>query len=928
MNGVKKLACCVVLSAIALCAKSALAGSASLYVQDGLIACWDGIENAEPGRHDGTATVWKDIVHGYEFNLTNVTVEADRMTFAGSADSYGTLNAADTTSTFVAARKGTMEIVYASRTPRSSAPTSQVLLQSTTGSGLAFGYLSGVYIVPTTGSSANSLFQFPIDTNTNSVSIRYSAGNPVSPIYANSRSLSVYSGGRDAFGKPDDSTTFIGVRASKADNTHFPGSIYCIRLYNRHLTADEIAANHALDVKRFLGGGNLANDMLEVTASPAGADRGSPSPAYGSTTGLAAGQEMPVSCGATPWTNATMSVWYSCAGWKLYDENGSVVSNGTDTSFTYTHPAPAEYRKLEWQWDKHFIRKSSAASLYVQDGLVACWDGIENAGAGQHDDAATVWRDIVHGYEFNLTGVTVDADRMTFAESADSCGVLSSNDTASTFGVAKSGTMEIVYASRSSEMPQVLLQSTSDSGLALGFLRGHIFPATGPSAAPIFPYTMNKQLNSVSVRYSAGKPVSPIYTNGWSLAALNNKDTLGNSDNQTTFIGASASKLNLFPGSICCIRLYDRQLTDEEITMNYALDVRRFIEGRTIANDMLEVTASPAGADCASPSPAYGVTTGLAAGDTFVVSCGATPVLNDAETVRYDCTGWKLYDMFGNVVSNGTGTSFTYIHPAPAAYRNLEWQWNKHVVKKQSTASLYVRDGLVACWDGIENAGRGRHDDMPSTWVDIIGALGIAIPEWVTVESNGFYSVSSTDTRTYPAISSIPGLDDNVTIEVVAERVLWRKMDNYLALQPVISSPYGCLGFRFQGTYGVYYLLPISSAGTVDLYDVTSNSSGIDVSECHTYSARVTLPYDAANAMFVDGAAACGFVKDPYTTSTPSNWQFFNATRADIRIHAIRVYNRRLTDEEISANHALDVKRFQEGNNVKVPLAGFTLIVR
>ena len=41
---------------------------------------------------------------------------------------------------------------------------------------------------------------------------------------------------------------------------------------------------------------------------------------------------------------------YSCSGWKLYDENGAVVDSGSGTSFTYTHPTPAAYRRLEWQW--------------------------------------------------------------------------------------------------------------------------------------------------------------------------------------------------------------------------------------------------------------------------------------------------------------------------------------------------------------------------------------------------------------------------------------------------------------------------------------------------------------------------------------------------------------------------------------------------
>ena len=84
------------------------------YITDGLVACWDGIENAGAGVHNPAATVWKDIVGGYEFALTGVTVDADRMTFAGTATSYGTLSGADTTATFVAAKNGTMEIVYAS----------------------------------------------------------------------------------------------------------------------------------------------------------------------------------------------------------------------------------------------------------------------------------------------------------------------------------------------------------------------------------------------------------------------------------------------------------------------------------------------------------------------------------------------------------------------------------------------------------------------------------------------------------------------------------------------------------------------------------------------------------------------------------------------------------------------------------------------
>ena len=90
------------------------------------------------------------------------------------------------------------------------------------------------------------------------------------------------------------------------------------------------------------------DDVLIVTSDPLNC--GAPSPS-GAEANLAAGQQVAVSCGTTPWTSAAKSGAYTCTGWKLMDIDGNVVSSGTDTSFTYTHPSPAAYRRLEWQWE-------------------------------------------------------------------------------------------------------------------------------------------------------------------------------------------------------------------------------------------------------------------------------------------------------------------------------------------------------------------------------------------------------------------------------------------------------------------------------------------------------------------------------------------------------------------------------------------------
>lgn len=40
---------------------------------------------------------------------------------------------------------------------------------------------------------------------------------------------------------------------------------------------------------------------------------------------------------------------------------------------------------------------------------------------------------------------------------------------------------------------------------------------------------------------------------------------------------------------------------------------------------------------------------------------------------------------------------------------------------RAATTADYVQDGLLACWDGVENAGAGLHDAAPSKWIDVVG---------------------------------------------------------------------------------------------------------------------------------------------------------------------------------------------------------------
>ena len=117
----------------------------------------------------------------------------------------------------------------------------------------------------------------------------------------------------------------------------------------------------------------LTDDMLLVSCAAA-EECSTPSPAYGILDDLAAGQQVAVECGAMPWTNATETAVYVCTGWKLYDKNDNVISSGPETSFTYEHPSPVAYRRLEWQWTASNVKVAMSAGAHgAVSPLGAAW---------------------------------------------------------------------------------------------------------------------------------------------------------------------------------------------------------------------------------------------------------------------------------------------------------------------------------------------------------------------------------------------------------------------------------------------------------------------------------------------------------------------------------------------------------------------------
>lgn len=203
------------------------------YVQDGLIAMWDGIENAGWGVHDPNATVWKDLSgNGNDLSLVNVGIESKSMRF--SAGSYATRN-------------------ELSETVNSDGITWEVVANiENTGDFIIFNF--DKHLCAEFGRYRNILIAtpsaLPNGIGLNELTIPYVYFKHAAYI------------GRSIFLDGDSKTTgkvniwtvyktcIVGNRI-KGGNYQLLGTVSALRLYNRAISESERSANYAIDKARF-----------------------------------------------------------------------------------------------------------------------------------------------------------------------------------------------------------------------------------------------------------------------------------------------------------------------------------------------------------------------------------------------------------------------------------------------------------------------------------------------------------------------------------------------------------------------------------------------------------------------------------------------------------------------------------------------------
>lgn len=637
MTTVRKFGCCLF---AAVCGSLvASAKSASDYVQSGLVAQWDGVENAGPGLHLADTTKWVDLVKGVEVELpawvavegTSLYSTADKSHVAKTIASIEGLSSSDATWTIEIVQQGcgwrftdnfyNLQGVFS--TPRGQfgfrqnkdngfyfyGPSSatQVSLQDWNPAAKKVADLHTMSAVLGTSKATCSIWMDGVKDTVN-----YNAGNTVN-------NPTVFS----FFGNPR-----MDIR------------VYSIRVYNRSLSTEEVAANRAVDVARFVDGDLTSPDRLLVTGFPE--PYGEPNPAYGATTGLNAGGCIPCSA-PVAWTNEEGTVAASCAGFTVYT-NDVIYLEGEGSSFKYEHPDCETGARLVWNWAQVFkvsvsataggavsttgmlvkegdvIKITAAANEgnrfvkwtgdvpsnqrsqnpleltvdsvknvtavfasanildYVTDGLVALWDGIDNSATGTHDPVAKTWVDLVSGREFVLgTKTTIKDDSLFFpAWDAKAVCELSAEDTDETFELAGRGHGTV----------EICLNGRADKCVALQAPGGVLFYRSGTSsivsggttARPYLNwYWEAAQTNTVSICYDNTVPGDAFVDGVQKSYSTWQTGRLAESGDKTVLGNNQAGASYTFNNSsIFAIRVYNRKLMPEERQQNAWADQARF----------------------------------------------------------------------------------------------------------------------------------------------------------------------------------------------------------------------------------------------------------------------------------------------------------------------------------------------------------------
>ena len=369
------------------------------YVQDGLVVMLDGIHNVGAHLpHDASATSWANLADASKPARINASNSSGWRDGCGYYFCYdGNASYAKLVSETPAMTQATFEFVFegsaAAQTARSWGP--YFINDGISNKSICMGDPSdNILRFVSDGWTGNDGSQRPVISNWSWKQASFTFGA------AGNAGLHAYDQGvlRDtrvrttaAEGSIPAAKWTVGCRLDEPSHVWYArqltGLMKCVRIYNRELTADEVAANAAIDAARFDGVMPVTNAV--VTTSVVGAN-GTELPGVYAVDGS--------HTFTAPSSVTVGNTTYECAGYTLESWDGGAWGTAAMMNGTSCTVNESEKVRIIWKWiPVRGLRTATDYGIddYVQAGLVVWLDGIHNVGAHlRHDASATSWANL------------------------------------------------------------------------------------------------------------------------------------------------------------------------------------------------------------------------------------------------------------------------------------------------------------------------------------------------------------------------------------------------------------------------------------------------------------------------------------------------------------------------------------------------------
>lgn len=221
--------------------------------------------------------------------------------------------------------------------------------------------------------------------------------------------------------------------------------------------------------------------------------------------------------------------------------------------------------------------------------------------------------------------------------------------------------------------------------------------------------------------------------------------------------------------------------------------------------------------------------------------------------------------------------------------------------KRKLTAKSYVQDGLIAMWDGIENAGWGVHDSSAQGWINLVNGqfCPFSNSSHSDLDTKGSFGNNRYESGNGGGVNI--GTYHVLSVEIVVSRF----SGQYMIVTPDVNT-----GGGFTSPMNILFVTGVGYVPNGRNYGNRVVFS--DYTIPHTVSFTREQETDLGAITYGDGVVSTGKLYNDYCGVSKGFIACdYNRKRwTNLHCYSLRLYSRALTAEEIAANYAVDKARF------------------